>query len=105
MREKERVILRLTVEHYLQAGTPASSGYIADTIDIPVSPATVRNIMSKLEKSGYLIQPHTSAGRITSDKGLRFYVNNIFEETLFSAKNVDYNNKHTDEDNQCKDSK
>ncbi|TEU07973.1 MAG: heat-inducible transcription repressor HrcA, partial [Candidatus Aminicenantes bacterium] len=56
---------------------------------LPVSPATVRNIMTKLEEQEYLFQPHTSAGRIPTDKGLRLYVNNLFEETILPEKKVE----------------
>jgi len=88
MNEKERKILSLTVEHYLHLGTPISSGYIAGILDISVSPATIRNIMASLGTKGYLFQPHTSAGRIPSDKGLRFYVNDLFEAALHTTKNI-----------------
>ncbi len=83
LREKESKILNLIVENYLKVAKPVSSGAIAQRIEHPVSSATVRNIMSKLEKLGYLHQPHTSAGRVPTDKGLRFYVNSLLEEIIF----------------------
>ena len=89
LREKDKVILNLITESYLKAGKPISSGFIAQRSPLPVSPATVRNIMTKLEEQGYLFQPHTSAGRIPTDKGLRLYVNNLFEETLLPEKKVE----------------
>ncbi|MBM3285116.1 MAG: heat-inducible transcription repressor HrcA, partial [Candidatus Aminicenantes bacterium] len=52
------------------------------------SPATIRNIMSKLEDMGYLSQPHTSAGRVPTDKGLRFYVNSLLDESLFTDEQL-----------------
>ncbi|MCK4557589.1 MAG: heat-inducible transcription repressor HrcA, partial [Candidatus Aminicenantes bacterium] len=89
LREKDKVILSLITESYLKEGKPISSGFIAQRSPLPVSPATVRNIMTKLEEQGYLFQPHTSAGRIPTDKGLRLYVNNLLEETLLPEKKVE----------------
>lgn len=83
LREKDETILKLIVEHYLMNGTPVSSELIAKKLAFPVSPATVRNIMAKLEKLECLYQPHISAGRIPTDKGLRFYVDNLFKEAFF----------------------
>lgn len=88
LREKDTNILNLLVENYLKLGTPVSSGYIAQKCDISISSATVRSIMTKLEEHGYVGKPHTSAGRIPTDKGLRFYVNSLFEEAFFWNKEV-----------------
>lgn len=88
LRDKDRDILNLIVESYLKSGRPISSGYIAQKRTITVSPATVRNIMAKLEELGYLLQPHTSAGRVPTDKGLRFYVNSLLEEALLPESKV-----------------
>jgi heat-inducible transcriptional repressor len=84
LREKDRIVLKSTVEHYLKSGQPVSSGALVQKRVLPDSPATLRNIMAKLGEMGYLSQPHTSAGRIPTDKGLRFYVNSLFDETLFA---------------------
>jgi heat-inducible transcriptional repressor len=83
LREKEIKILNLVVENYLKIAKPISSGLIAQRAEPAVSSATVRNIMAKLEKLGFLHQPHTSAGRVPTDKGLRFYVNSLLEEIIF----------------------
>ncbi len=88
LREKEKVVLNIIVENYLKLGKPTSSGFIVQKKAIPDSPATVRNIMAKLEEMGYLSQPHTSAGRVPTDKGLRFYVNSLFDETLFTDEQM-----------------
>ncbi len=85
LREKDKVVLNTIVENYLKLGKPISSGFIVQKKVLPDSPATIRNIMSKLEEMGYLSQPHTSAGRMPTDKGLRFYVNSLLDECLFSA--------------------
>jgi len=90
LRQKDKHILQLIVESYLKIGKPVSSRYIAQISSISVSSATVRNIMVKLGNQGYLDQPHTSAGRIPSDKGFRFYVNNLFEEAIFPEKQVNF---------------
>jgi heat-inducible transcriptional repressor len=84
LRNKDRVVLNAIVENYLKHGQPVSSGAVVEKRALPDSPATIRNIMVKLEEMGYLVQPHTSAGRVPTDKGLRFYVNSLFDETLFS---------------------
>jgi heat-inducible transcriptional repressor len=89
LREKDRRILNLIVESYLKTGMPISSGYIAQRSPLPVSSATVRNIMSKLEERGFLSQPHTSAGRVPTDKGLRHYVNSLFDEVIIPEKKID----------------
>ncbi|NIM57593.1 MAG: heat-inducible transcription repressor HrcA [Candidatus Aminicenantes bacterium] len=89
LREKDRRILNLIVESYLKTGKPISSGYIAQRSPLSVSSATVRNIMSKLEERGFLSQPHTSAGRVPTDKGLRHYVNSLFDEVIIPEKKID----------------
>jgi len=89
LREKDRQILKLIAESYLKVGKPISSGFIAQKNLLSKSPATIRNIMSKLEKHGFLTQPHTSAGRIPTDKCLRFYVNSLFEEAILPNGQVE----------------
>lgn len=90
LREKDQKVLYFLVEGYLKVGKPVSSRFIADKSSLSVSSATVRNIMAKLEKLNYLYQPHTSAGRIPTDKGLRFYVNRLFEEALVTQSQFDF---------------
>jgi heat-inducible transcriptional repressor len=80
LREKDRVVLQTIVEHYLKHGQPVSSGFIHQKKVLDDSPATIRNIMVKLEELGFLAQPHASAGRIPTDLGLRFYVNTLLAE-------------------------
>ncbi len=89
LREKDRSILKLIVENYLKIGKAISSGLIAQKSHLPVSSATVRNIMVKLEEHAYLFKPHTSAGRIPTDKGLRFYVNKLLHEAIPPEKQID----------------
>lgn len=85
-REKDKYILNLIVESYLKTGKPISSGFIAQRSRYSVCSATVRNIMKKLEEHGYLFQPHSSAGRIPTDKGFRFYVNSLLDDAVLPEK-------------------
>ncbi len=78
--ERKEKILKAIIQTYLETGEPVGSRTISKYSDLNLSSATIRNEMSDLEDLGYIIQPHTSAGRIPSDKGYRFYVNQIIEE-------------------------
>ena len=73
-------ILKAIIKTYLETGEPVGSRTISKYSDLKLSSATIRNEMSDLEEMGYIIQPHTSAGRIPSDKGYRFYVDQLMEE-------------------------
>jgi heat-inducible transcriptional repressor len=84
LRDKDRIVLKAIVEHYLKIGKPISSGFIHQKRVLSDSPASLRNIMLKLEELGFLSQPHASAGRIPTDQGLRFYVNSLLEESPLS---------------------
>jgi heat-inducible transcriptional repressor len=75
--ERKTAILRAVVQEYIETAQPVGSGHIASAPGVRVSPATVRNEMSVLEQEGYLVQPHTSAGRIPTDKGYRFFVDHL----------------------------
>jgi heat-inducible transcriptional repressor len=77
--ERRAAILRAVVEGYIETAQPVGSGLVARREGIAVSPATIRNDMAALEQEGYLMQPHTSAGRIPTDKGYRFFVDSIVE--------------------------
>lgn len=70
-------ILKGLVEEYVQTAKPVGSGRLCEVLNLTVSPATIRNILRELEEEGYVVQPHTSAGRIPTDKGYRYYVNNL----------------------------
>ena len=73
-------ILKAIIKTYLETGEPVGSRTSSKFSDLKLSSATIRNEMSDLEEMGYIIQPHTSAGRIPSDKGYRFYVDEILSE-------------------------
>lgn len=78
--ERKVKILEAIIRNYLETGEPVGSRTISKYTDLNLSSATIRNEMSDLEDLGYIIQPHTSAGRIPSDKGYRFYVDHLMEE-------------------------
>lgn len=86
LNQREQEILKEIVTCYLICNEPISSRYLSKIGKFPFSPATIRNIMLDLEEKGYLIQPHVSAGRIPSDKGFRFYIQEIIKEKLKSPK-------------------
>ncbi len=78
--ERKMKILQAIIRNYLETGEPVGSRTISKYTDLNLSSATIRNEMSDLEELGYIIQPHTSAGRIPSDKGYRLYVDKMMED-------------------------
>ncbi len=78
--ERKERVLGIVVNEYIRAATPVSSSYIAKSYFLDVSPATIRNILAELEVEGFLTHPHTSAGRLPTQDGYRFYVDNIMNE-------------------------
>jgi len=79
LNDREKVILRSIVQQFILTASPVGSRNITKRFNIGVSPATVRNIMSDLEDSGFINHPHTSAGRVPTDKGYRYYVDTLME--------------------------
>jgi heat-inducible transcriptional repressor len=77
--ERKAAILRVVVEEYVQTAQPVGSATVARQPELDVSSATVRNDMGVLEREGYLVQPHTSAGRVPTDKGYRFFVDSLIK--------------------------
>lgn len=80
LNERKLTILRAIIKTYLETGEPVGSRTISKYTDLNLSSATIRNEMSDLEELGYIVQPHTSAGRVPSDKGYRLYVDMLMEE-------------------------
>jgi len=78
--ERKMKILTAVIKNYLETGEPVGSRTISKYTDLNLSSATIRNEMADLEELGYILQPHTSAGRIPSDKGYRLYVDNLFKD-------------------------
>jgi heat-inducible transcriptional repressor len=75
--DRKAAILRAVVEEYIDTAQPVGSGYVSRSTGIDVSPATIRNEMAALERDGYLAHPHTSAGRVPTEKGYRFFVDSL----------------------------
>lgn len=78
--ERKMKILKAIIQNYLETGEPVGSRTISKLLDLKLSSATIRNEMADLEEMGLILQPHTSAGRIPSDKGYRLYVDNMMQE-------------------------
>ncbi len=82
---RKQQILKAIVQRYILSGKPVSSKLIAETCELGISPATIRNEMASLEKMGYIIQPHTSAGRVPTDLAYRYYVDMLTEYPSLTA--------------------
>lgn len=78
--ERKRKILKAVIQNYLETGEPVGSRTISKYTDLNLSSATIRNEMSDLEELGFIFQPHTSSGRIPTDRGYRFYVDELMNE-------------------------
>ena len=78
--ERKHIILKAIIQNYLETGEPVGSRTLSKSTDLNLSSATIRNEMADLEDLGYIFQPHTSAGRIPSDKGYRLYVDMLMQD-------------------------
>lgn len=92
--ERKKRILASVVENYIESAEPVGSTKIAEEYEREFSPATIRNEMKLLEDSGFLEQPHVSAGRVPSTKGYRYYVDNLMVDNTLSMVDVDYINNN-----------
>ena len=79
LNEREKTILRHVIQQFILTASPVGSRNITKKYEVGLSPASVRNIMSDLEEAGFIDHPHTSAGRIPTDKGYRFYVDSLMD--------------------------
>ncbi len=86
--ERKATILRAVVSEYIHTAQPVGSSHVAHTSGVEVSPATVRSDMAQLEADGYLHQPHTSAGRVPTDKGYRAFVDELTGPSLRLGKDA-----------------
>lgn len=84
--ERQKEILNTIIDEYIKSPQPVSSRLVEKKYNFGICPATIRIEMQKLTDAGFLHQPHTSAGRIPTDKGYRFFVNSLFEEKFFSEE-------------------
>ncbi|HEX9251912.1 MAG TPA: heat-inducible transcriptional repressor HrcA, partial [Ignavibacteriaceae bacterium] len=96
LNDREKTILRSIVQQFILTASPVGSRNITKRFDVGVSPATVRNIMSDLEESGFINHPHTSAGRIPTDKGYRYYVDALMEIQKLKSSDKGYIDKSLD---------
>ena len=94
--ERKKRILKSIVDEYIRSGEPVGSKYISAHISDTLSSATVRNEMSDLESMGYLSQPHSSAGRIPTTKGIRIYVEDLMERYKLSIEELSVLNELLD---------
>lgn len=88
LNDRKMKILQAIISSYLETAEPVGSRTISKCIDLGLSPATIRNEMADLEELGFIIQPHTSAGRIPSDKGYRFYVDTILNNQELENRKI-----------------
>ena len=86
--ERKKRILRSIIDAHIAMGEPIGSKYLVTSAEIPFSSATIRNEMAELEEMGYLEQPHTSAGRVPTQLGYRFYVDSLMESYKLTASEI-----------------
>ncbi len=86
MNPRQEIILKLIVEEYIQSAEPVGSKFLCDNFQLNVSPATIRNDMVSLEHEDYLRQPHTSAGRIPTEKAYQYYLKNVVSKEQVQVK-------------------
>jgi transcriptional regulator of heat shock response len=80
IQQRKDRILAIVISQYIKTITPVGSHFLTEEYKLDVSPATVRNILAELEEEGYLTHPHTSAGRIPTQRGYRYYVDHLMNE-------------------------
>jgi len=85
--QRQKLILEKIIEEYIKSAKPVSSQLLEKKYNFRLSPATIRNEMQKLTTDGFLYQPHTSAGRVPTDKGYRFFVDKLFEKEINKFEN------------------
>jgi len=86
--DRKKLILKAIIDAHINIGEPVGSKYLTQNKQIALSSATIRNEMAELEELGYLEQPHTSAGRIPSETGYRFYVNSLMESYRLTSSEL-----------------
>ena len=86
MQQRQEIILGSIIREYVDSAIPVSSSLLAEKYDFDLSPATIRTEMLELENSGYLYQPYTSAGRMPTDKGFRYFVDELMKDKKLSQK-------------------
>lgn len=87
--DRQREVLRVIVQDYIRTADPVGSRTVAKKYGFALSPASIRTIMADLEELGYVVQPHTSAGRVPTDKGYRLFVDSLMKRPLLSREEVE----------------
>jgi heat-inducible transcriptional repressor len=100
MNERQQNLLKIIIDQYINTAQPVGSKLIADQGNFDLSSATIRNEMSELEEQGYIWHPHTSAGRIPTEKGYQYLVDNFIEEVEVSKKQKEFLDKIVKQFNQ-----
>jgi transcriptional regulator of heat shock response len=88
--ERKQKILKAIVQDYLETASPVGSRHLSKRYNLDISPATIRNEMAELEEDGFLKHPYTSAGRVPSDAGYRYFVNQLMKMKDLSRKDIDF---------------
>lgn len=94
LNEREEIVLKTIIEEFVQSNEPVGSRFISKTGPLKLGPASIRNIMSDLEDKGFIMQPHTSSGRVPSDEGYRYYIDKLVtfdadKESIISSLRAD----------------
>ena len=96
MDDRKKLILNTIIDEYIKNCTPVSSGILVERYKLGISSATIRNEMSALEENGYIIQPHTSAGRIPTEEAYKIYIDNLNKKEINSKQKQVLKNILTD---------
>src|SRR3989338_8424690 len=96
MEKRQEELLKIIVKEYIKTAEPISSGLLVEKFKLPYSSATVRSEMALLEAQGYIVQPHTSAGRVPTEGAYQFYIDNFLSgrKTSVIAK-IRHNDEHS----------
>ncbi len=94
MKERDRILMTSLIESYVRQGTPIGSKALLQQSHLSVSPATVRNIMADLERQGLVLSPHTSAGKIPTNRGLRIFVDRLIRVRSLKTDVIDHLKHH-----------
>ncbi len=87
MRERKKRLLDYTIRTYIKTASPVGSSFLAEKYGLGVSSATVRNDLMELESEGYIFQPHISSGRVPTETGYRFWIENFYREKVLGKDN------------------